>query len=176
MNTLKPKWRYDVLVELLKDKGEITGAEIGVNSGETSEQLLLRLPNLLTLYCVDPWIDYPGGDYFSSPNRNAQLSKNKFIERTTKFGARCITCQMMSEQAAKLVPDKSLFFVFIDGNHQYEYAKLDIQLWLPKIKPGGLLAGHDYANKPYSIGVVKAVDELLGKVEKGSDVTWWKWL
>ena len=49
-----------------------------------------------------------------------------------------------SVDAAKKYPDKSLDFVFIDGDHKYDAVCEDIRAWLPKVKPGGLLAGHDY--------------------------------
>ena len=42
--------------------------------------------------------------------------------------------------------DNSLDFVFIDGNHSFEYATEDIAQWSKKVKPGGIVAGHDYWN------------------------------
>ena len=57
--------------------------------------------------------------------------------------------------------NESINFCFIDGSHEYEDVKKDIIAWLPKIKKGGILAGHDY-DVAWS-GVIKAVDELLGK-------------
>lgn len=63
--------------------------------------------------------------------------------------------------AAKRFEDKSVDFVFIDGNHQYEYVKADILAWLPKIKEGGVLAGHDTQFE----GVTKAITELLSGVK-----------
>jgi hypothetical protein len=47
----------------------------------------------------------------------------------------------------------------------------DIAAWLPKVKPGGWLMGHDYGNKPDG-GVKRAVDELGVKVELDSDHVW----
>jgi predicted O-methyltransferase YrrM len=55
--------------------------------------------------------------------------------------------------------DESLDVVFIDLTHTYESVKQDIELWLPKVKKGGILAGHDYENDWPE--VVKAVDEVF---------------
>lgn len=63
-----------------------------------------------------------------------------------------------SEEKAKLYKDESLDFVFIDANHTYEYVKKDIEAWLPKIKKGGIIGGHDF-NIFYWPGVVQAVTE-----------------
>ena len=48
----------------------------------------------------------------------------------------------MSEDAVDDIPEK-LDFVYIDGNHAYEYVKKDIGLYYPKLKKGGVIGGHD---------------------------------
>ena len=59
--------------------------------------------------------------------------------------------------------DGSLDFVFIDASHEYEHVKADILKWYPKVKNGGVLAGHDcYPNNPEFGGVYKAVTEIFG--------------
>lgn len=49
-----------------------------------------------------------------------------------------------SEIEVKLFADNSLDFVFIDGDHSSEAIARDINMWWPKVKEGGVLAGHDY--------------------------------
>ncbi len=71
--------------------------------------------------------------------------------------------KMPSVEAAKLYEDKSLFFVFIDGSHLYEAVKEDILAWLPKVKSGGFIGGHDIDQIEEFNGVRKAVDELIGE-------------
>ena len=65
-----------------------------------------------------------------------------------------------SVRAARAYDDGELDFVFIDAGHQYEDVKQDILAWRPKVKAGGVLAGHDY-DSVSDPGVVKAVDELM---------------
>jgi predicted O-methyltransferase YrrM len=64
-----------------------------------------------------------------------------------------------SVQAARQFDDATLDFVFIDADHEYESVKADIAAWWPKVKPGGILAGHDFA--PEFPGVMLAVREAF---------------
>jgi hypothetical protein len=66
----------------------------------------------------------------------------------------------ISWDGAKNYENNSLDFVFIDAAHDYDSVVKDINSWLPKIKSGGTLAGHDYRD---AIGVKNAVDEILGE-------------
>jgi predicted O-methyltransferase YrrM len=69
--------------------------------------------------------------------------------------------RMESAKAAALYEDESLDFVFIDACHETEAVKADILAWWPKVKIGGILAGHDY----FWTQVQPAVDELLPGVQ-----------
>ena len=84
---------------------------------------------------------------------------------------------MRSVQAAKLIPDGSLDFVFLDADHSYPGISSDIALWGPKIKKGGVLCGHDYDHPSFpDWGVKRAVDEFIAEsgltLELGADWTW----
>lgn len=66
-----------------------------------------------------------------------------------------------SNKAARFFSDNCVDVIFIDAGHSYENVKADITAWLPKMKKGGIMAGHDY-NDSWP-GVIKAVNELLGE-------------
>ena len=68
-----------------------------------------------------------------------------------------------SQDVVSKYQDETIDFCFIDGSHEYEDVKKDIMEYLPKVKKGGILAGHDY-DAIWS-GVIQAVDEILVKVE-----------
>ena len=173
--------RWDVLIGLLRDRPHETGAEIGVQAGKTTFRLLSALPALRRLYCVDAWLFYPdyeldrvqSDDEWPS-QRMLDEDRRTFMGRRLEFRDRIVVLEMLSKWACTYVSDDSLDFVFIDANHLYEYVKEDIRLWLPKLKPGGLMAGHDYDYPVPAWGVKEAVDEAFGDaVTLADDYTWW---
>jgi hypothetical protein len=93
-----------------------------------------------------------GGSYAGILARN--------IERCGLAGIISVVAQQ-STIAAGLFPDEWFHFVFIDGDHQRESVRADIEAWWPKVKNGGILAGHDYVHSAFP-GVAEAVREVFG--------------
>jgi hypothetical protein len=155
--------RWDVVAGLLDNP--MAGAELGAHAGKFTEELLMMFPDL-TMYAVDAWAVTPGYESYDFPD-----IRKAFVRRTARFGKRVQPLQMDSVEAALHVKDASLDFVFIDADHSYAGVAADIDAWRCKVKPGGLLCGHDYLH-PRFPGVAKAVDERV-KATAGPDYVWW---
>lgn len=69
-----------------------------------------------------------------------------------------------SHEVADLYDHRSLDMVFIDADHSYAAVSRDIDAWLPKVRKGGIIAGHDYKVWP-GFGVIEAVTERFDRVE-----------
>lgn len=65
-----------------------------------------------------------------------------------------------SDSADKYFEDESVDFCFIDACHLYENVKADILAWWPKIKRGGVIAGHDLCQE--HPGIYQALNEMWG--------------
>ena len=162
---------FQEVKRLFGDK-EIIGAEIGVNTGENAGHVLSFLQNLKKFYLVDAWL--ANEDYAE------QGHQNQCYEMVMKkFGRdpRCQVIRALSVDAAQTIPDHLLDFVYIDAEHRYFGIKSDIDAWLPKVKPGGIIGGHDY-DYPIRPGVKEAVDEVFGDRVNlhDSQNDWWVYL
>jgi len=135
--------------------GFTKGVEVGVCDGIYSEKLMDNIPDLI-LYGIDPYTEYPG-----YPKERIEEKRRQAIERLSKY-PNYILVEARSTEAAKLIPDKSIDFVFIDGAHDYESVMEDIKTWYPKVRDGGILSGHDYyQGKSGGMGVMEAVDKFI---------------
>lgn len=171
--------RAEQLSQWLEHIPNPRGAEIGVFAGELSQRLLRR-PDL-SLLMIDHWTTTETiSDYAQSGDFHATLSQaqqDQFCQAAydavSFAGSRAEIFRMTSAEATRHIPDHSLDFVFIDADHSYEGCKADIQAWLPKIKPSGFIAGHDYDHPDFpGFGVKRAVDEIFGTPELGANLTW----
>ena len=151
------------------------GAEIGVWNGKTSRSLLKRFPEL-SLVMVDRWCPPPPGDsWLESGDRFARRSTEEFYNAyrsamhvTRAYMKRRRVLFRESTDAARLIEDESLDFVFIDGDHSFDGTLADIEAWWPKVKVGGIVSGHDYGEgHDLGYGVAKAVETFFCPSEDG---------
>lgn len=133
------------LVNLVNSYGWRLGAELGVARGLLMRRLLAGCPHLSMV----------GVDLFLKPHNLTQV-----LAIVQDYPDRCALLQCSTVEAANLVDDHSLDFAFIDAGHGYEAVSDDIRCWTPKIKPGGMLLGHDYCER--HSGVIRAVNTAFG--------------
>ncbi len=163
-------------LQLVIDNDYKTIVEVGVWKGELS-RMFYTVADSLTL--VDPWSEnwnwfsYPvvnGGDTYEcrmGEELKTQVELDEIYFDVLLSMPHAKFLRMPSTMAAELIPNESVDFVFIDAIHTYDHCRADILAWLPKIRPGGMIAGDDYV--PEHKMVSKAVDELL---ETQTSRTW----
>lgn len=128
------------LAKLLGYLGCAVGVEIGVEQGAYSKVLCEENPGV-HLYGVDPWLAYPTyREHVSQPKLDGFFETTK--ARLAKYHWTPI--RKFSVEGAKEFDDNSLDFVYIDGAHNFINVVQDLHAWTPKVRPGGLITGHDY--------------------------------
>ncbi len=138
----------ELLAELLNTflPKNFIGVEIGVDHADTTVCLLECCPNLSKLYAVDPY-------------QRRSDRYNTVREQLVEY-AKCELLRMTSNDAVDIVPD-DLDFIFIDGDHSYQGVRSDLENYVPKLKSGALLTGHDWTCVRKEFGVVQACCEYL---------------
>lgn len=156
-----PNVGRDDLAKLFGWLGFERGVEIGVEQGKFAEVLCQANPTG-HLTCVDAWQTYGGyREHVTQSKLDGFFALTK--ERLQAYDVSYL--RMFSVEAAKMVPDNSLDFVFIDGNHTLEHVIADLSAWTPKVKSGGIISGHDFcrrARNGYQVHVVEAVTAWTG--------------
>lgn len=154
-------WLRTTLSGLLPDVALEIGSWSGTTAWEISDYAELT-------YCVDHWQgnthepDWPVGitpaDAFRTFARNMG----------SRFLRTVIPCVGSSTFWAQIW-NQPIDFLFIDGDHRYEAVRQDIDSWLPHVRDGGIIAGHDY-DQP---GVKKAASETFGDCFQGGTCCIW---
>ena len=152
--------RWHVLVDLIYERCPAEGVvvvDLGTYHGASSAHIHKYCPQVKCIYAID--IQQP----------DPQQSLIRDLPRVTFVKGYSDTC---AEQFA----DESVDLIFIDADHSQEGVAKDLTAWLPKIRRGGVIAGHDYASRRHP-GVKRAVDEFFADhprpVEFQADMVWW---
>jgi len=137
--------RWHVVAGIINEKKMETFAEVGVCKGQTAYPVSQLCPTLKKYYLIDPRFAI-------------QFEQHELYGKVPIF--EMIT--MKSVEAAPLILDSSLDGVYIDALHTSPHIDQDVKLWTPKVRPGGVVCGHDYANRRFP-DVKRAVDSFYGE-------------
>lgn len=152
--------------------------EVGCWKGKSIAYLGVEIINSgkdIKVDAIDTWEGSPNDpshqqDIYVRTGNLYQL----FLSNIAPVSSVVFPVKAASVEGAKRYADESLDVVFIDACHTYECVKEDIAAWLPKVKKGGYLAGHDYYTwKTNHDGVRQAVDEFFGG---NFDTSEWCWI
>jgi hypothetical protein len=142
-----PRNRND-LGSFLNNLGLKTGAELGVQQGLFSEVTLGNWSDCDRYYLIDVWrkLDSNYKDSANVDDNIQDLLYQETKKRLRKFEDRTelVYIRDFTSNAVHSIPDGSLDYVYIDARHDYCSVTEDLELYWPKLRPGGIVAGHDY--------------------------------
>ncbi len=134
---------YPYLSNLINQFDLRVGVELGVAAGRHSEYILYRT-GVRRLYSIDRWQHVDGyNDAMNLPQNEHDELYEYVSQKLSKFGDRSVVVRQDTTTASDLFENESLDFVYVDADHSYEGCKRDLLAWIPKIKKGGFITGHD---------------------------------
>ena len=166
--TPKQSNRRQFLLDILPE--ESVGAEIGVHLGEFSKQILDAI-SPRELHLIDPWEHQTSSIYKTAWYGGGAIGGQTELDERYASVIETFSQNIYDQQVKvhrgystdilQKFQDQYFDWVYIDGNHLYEYVKKDIELSLQKVKSGGYITGDDYGEGGWwQGGVKKAVDEF----------------
>ena len=143
--------RKHFLKHLIDSNKFQTIVEVGVRDGRTMFHLLQNCNSIQKYYAIDTNIDLFHNDKIKEAYKNKLIAING-----------------SSHDVHHKIEDASCDLIFTDADHSYPAVKQDIINYRPKLKPGGILSGHDI-DFP---GVNQAVNEMLENYDVGPNNVW----
>jgi predicted O-methyltransferase YrrM len=152
--------RHGGLTTLWRELGYTRIAEIGTEQGKFAEEIRRDNPDA-RIVCIDPYQAY---DRYEQHQTQAKLDRYYLEARARLSPLQIELFRVDSLNGASFFEPGYFDAVFIDANHAYEFVRDDIAAWAPKVRRGGMVAGHDYKpegqeRKPLPFGVIQAVTE-----------------
>ena len=146
---------------------ELIMVEIGSYIGESTVVFADAFKQVIS---VDPYVDNYDPTDHACKQAPFEMVYKQFLFNTKSFH-NITHIRKTSDQAIKHLAIESVDFVYIDGNHQYDFVKKDIESYFKIIKPNGFLGGHDYPYKP----VQDAIKDTISTVDQVfNDRSWIK--
>lgn len=144
--------------------------EIGVQSGLFAEKVLSKWPSVKEYIGVDLWAQQ--SEYEDGANVDNNQQQNLYLETTNRlkqFQPRVNVTLLRdySTKASALIPDESIDFIYVDARHDYDAVREDIYHYWHKLKPCGILGGHDFVDNDFVR--TQGQDWSIGEGYKRSD-------
>lgn len=164
---------YPHLSRIINQMGLRVGVELGVAAGRHS-RYILENSGVDKLWSIDRWQHIEGYDDAMNLPQNEHDELYLYVcSQLSRFGQRSSIIRSDTTLASTIFPDKFLDFVYVDADHSYEGCKRDLLAWIPKIKVGGIISGHDLNWESVS----KAIEEVMPqfgieKVEPIGETCW----
>lgn len=148
--------RWKDLPKFINEMGLKKGAEIGVSGARYSKQLAHYIEGH-EMIGVDPYTTYEGYQWGGRQTRHDNHYEEA-LKRMEPYNYKLH--RAYSEEIVDTIPDGSLDFVYIDGNHDFDHTMYDLIMWGKKVRKGGIISGDDYYEFRFG-GVFDAVNAYV---------------
>ncbi len=142
--------RLELWQSVVRHCGVEAMAEVGVWRGDFAAHILRHCPAIQRYYLLDPWQHLPDWNKPANvPQEDFEPIYEEAMEKTRFAAGRIVVLRGRTAEVADDIPDESLDLVYIDGDHTLRGITIDLIRMLPKVKPGGLIAGDDFTHTPW---------------------------
>ena len=145
---IPPLKRREDIAELLQREGKRHGAELGVLWGNFAVHTLAHWQACETYLLVDLWAHQENyKDVSNLANTQHEDNMQRTLAQLAPWEAKLRVCRNYTTACAREVTNGSLDYVYVDARHDRKGVAEDLEHWWPKLREGGILAGHDYVTQ-----------------------------
>lgn len=165
---------FGLLEKISKMGPDIKGIEIGVSTGFNSYVMIEECPNISKIVGIDPFEAYQDWSSFV-PQEHMDGVYNMFLENYEHMKDKFELIKLKSSAASTRLKDNEYDFLFIDGDHSMRAVLTDLDKYVPKVKTGGIIAGHDVGLQGVNMALkswCKRHNLDLGKVRLLENTSW----
>lgn len=145
--------RMQMWASFLRQHEVATMAEVGVYRGGFAARMLSEAPSLVRYYMIDPWRHL---DNWNKPANQSDETFERFLAetmaRTQQFAGKRVVLRGRTSEVIDQIPDGSLDFAYVDGDHTLRGIVIDLARIYPKLRDGGYLAGDDFCRSIFQHG------------------------
>lgn len=162
---------YGIASDVINKNNYKVALEVGIGYG-THAKNILKNTNVATLFLVDPMRQYENDGFSDDIMRQIPKIHGKNFDELygliqnelSPWAARTVFIRKPSLEVTE-IPDGSVDFIFLDGDHSYTAVLADLKHWMPKLASGGMLMGDDY----WMADVARAVHEYEASADRKAD-------
>jgi hypothetical protein len=133
------------LAFILQNEGMQKGAELGVANGVYSKEVLQRWTKSSEYHLVDLWGHQENYEDISNGADGVHEERYRTaMSNLSPWKNKITVCRNFTTKCAENYPDDYFDFVYVDARHDYKGVAVDLNAWWPKVRKGGIFAGHDY--------------------------------
>jgi hypothetical protein len=138
--------RENFWVEFANSFGLQQIAEIGVYRGDFAQVLLRRCEGLTRYYMIDPWKHLTDWNKPANhPDAQLETYYQESLAKTEFAAEKRVVLRGKTVEVIGQIPDQTLDFVYVDGDHTLKGITIDLICAYPKVRIGGYLTGDDFA-------------------------------
>ena len=142
------KWqsRLDIWIEFINFHNIQSMVEIGVFRGEFAERILRESESLKTYHMIDSWKNL---EAWNKPaNKDNETFERYYLETLDRTDFAVNIRNILRGKTTEVIgeiPDESIDFAYIDGDHTLKGITIDLVSVYPKIRDNGWIAGDDFS-------------------------------
>jgi len=146
--------RAELLKAIIDAVGVRSFVEVGVWKGELSEFILKNCESIQQYFMIDPWRHLQNWNKpFNVDSETFRNIMEEALKRVEFAQDRVVVLRGETSDVADMIPDGSLDFAYIDGDHTLRGITRDLMKLYPKVRQGGYIAGDDFVNNPWQHAV-----------------------